>query len=1504
MASLLKFSSERGTFQQVLDSPVSGWHISTGYPKSHRQRVRRQLNNLRPTPVATHGFGSTSPTRRIYATATPSGTVAPPSSIAASITVTLSSSVTTTVRPPVNSAPKVLNPFGPLTVYQGKALRYSIPPDTVYDKEDGFTTNLRLEMRTGSYGELSSSSWILFDSLKQEIYGMPFGADTVGPHKFVLVVTDKGGGAVDFSFTVNVSEGHSIRYNHKFTICLNYNYEMFLKHVDIRLQLMKKISDYYGLDLSSLHVSSYTYKHGALFFTFQFESSAAYQDCNSQFLMNLKEGFGNNRQLNPNFKSALLPEFRAMYGFYEGVGPCKMSPTTNTQPEVNSAIGKLEVSLGQGMLNTIPYNTFYDKQDFYTRNLKLEMRTNNNEALAATSWILFDPSRQEIYGETNSKKSIGLHEYRMVAIDSDKLETFNNFTVEVLDDMNRYNHEFAIRLRGYTYEDLAENAGIRVSLLQSIADYFELDLGHVRIVRYAPGPSVHFKFDSIPYNDCKNENLTKLIQGFWVHGQKNEVNQSFVASLKEDNFAVLTGHYRGIGPCEDLTPVQDSKPYEVERVERKVVYLGQALRFHIPYNTFYDEQEFYTPNLRLSMRTRQNTELPRNSWILLNQKQYVYGLPLNISTLGLNRFLLVARDRKGQEGTSHLRVNVVTDRKLYNHQFTIRLDKYASIKNDVVMTIKLLDKIAAYYGLNYKNVRVFSQDPNTFNFRFDTVPHDKCDHTNLTKLISGFWSGKSLNPKFVQALSPDFRVISGNYKLLKPCAELNTPPRVVNHIERLAVVQGQQMKYHIPAETFHDKEDSNTPNLQLRMTTIQHRNLPSWILFDFSKQDIISLPIDSSTVGVHRFYLTAMDKGGFTATDAIEVEVLEDTMKYKYEFTIDIIDGTLKDNVKTRVALMDKLAAYFGVSPDDVRISSYDTDYPITCTFKFVSLQDLKCDDPSLVKMIDSFEINKKLNENFVNALSPEFEVTSGSYRGLGPCTPPPPTDNTPPRLYNHIDRLDVFQGQGLRFHIPNDSFYDKEDMYTPNLSLDMRTIKGDKLLNTSWILLDSSRQEIYGLPTDINRVGLHEFFMIAADKKGAKAYDAFEVNVLEDNLPFNHRFNIVLDYDNATFMDNVGIRVMLLDKIANYFGVNFTSVRVVSYAPGVLFTFYFDFIPYDECFHSFLTKLIDGFWLDEGLNPAFVLALLPAFRVISGSYEMLGPCKPFIGPDTGAIIGDRPGGIWWTYAIIPAIVLAIVLLVIGCCLLIMMGCRRKQKMTGAEKTTFIYKKKPIVLQEEYEIKEQLLKQPLVLPNEKPPVPPVYPRSPALGGDKTPLLIEEPKTVPYQAPTFMSSRQMAGVGGGGSGNAGFVANGGGGGGGAGSGAFGAGGGSAGSGGGAFVVSGGGAGGGGGGGGGGAGAVGAGGGGGGGGGNSGGGGSSGAAGGGGAGIGAGAGGAGARAGGGGAGGLSASHSMASGGGSFKQSSYSYSYSSSGGSASSTSRKVVYSGYRLPPAYVPP
>lgn len=389
---------------------------------------------------------------------------------------------------------------------------------------------------------------------------------------------------------------------------------------------------------------------------------------------------------------------------------------------------------------------------------------------------------------------------------------------------------------------------------------------------------------------------------------------------------------------------------------------------------------------------------------------------------------------------------------------------------------------------------------------------------------------------------------------------------------------------------------------------------------------------------------------------------------------------------------------------------------------------------PSTTKAADSTraEVSSTVTEEEkTKPITTEKADTSVTSTSFEPITEKP--EDGIPKLINPIDQLKVYRGQVLVFHIPEDTFYGKEDTLTPNMTLEIRTINWKPLANSSWINLDAENQIIYALPMDKDKVSISEFIIIATDSENNQGHNVIEVNVLDDDsASHNHQIELVLDHDFEQFSADLNTRVSLLKKLAAYAHLEVSNIRVDDITKGsVVLKLHFDTIPEDDC--DFPLKR--AFFDDEGnVNSNLSKALEPDFEVKKASFEGLGPCK-------GGVIVARsegPSGKWETYVIIPAVILVVVLLFIIGCLFLVMRSRRKRKMSLEDKNVFVFQKKPSVLQEEYEIKERLLKQPLVLPNEKPPLqPPTYPRSPSLkhaNGDTTPLVAG------YQAPSFTSSR--------------------------------------------------------------------------------------------------------------------------------------------------------------------
>ena len=60
-----------------------------------------------------------------------------------------------------------------LTLAFAVYFRYKVPEDTCFDPEDGATNRLSLQLLTMNRKELSSRSWLQFDSRNQEFVGVP-----------------------------------------------------------------------------------------------------------------------------------------------------------------------------------------------------------------------------------------------------------------------------------------------------------------------------------------------------------------------------------------------------------------------------------------------------------------------------------------------------------------------------------------------------------------------------------------------------------------------------------------------------------------------------------------------------------------------------------------------------------------------------------------------------------------------------------------------------------------------------------------------------------------------------------------------------------------------------------------------------------------------------------------------------------------------------------------------------------------------------------------------------------------------------------------------------------------------------------------------------------------------------------------------------------------------------------------------------------------------------------
>lgn len=326
------------------------------------------------------------------------------------------------------------------------------------------------------------------------------------------------------------------------------------------------------------------------------------------------------------------------------------------------------------------------------------------------------------------------------------------------------------------------------------------------------------------------------------------------------------------------------------------------------------------------------------------------------------------------------------------------------------------------------------------------------------------------------------------------------------------------------------------------------------------------------------------------------------------------------------------------------------------------------------------------------------------------PTTAP---SNSPPRLYNNMGRVNAPAGKALFFTIPDDTFYDSEDKATTrSLALSVLLANGSSIPSDFWLQFDVASQTIYGLPLSAHvpsGVIGEGFILRAQDSQGAEALDAFEVLVVPSEKPVVQELIVKIANDFVTFNRNVSQRLLLLQKIAAYYGDPDRSlIRVLTFMPGsVIMTWANDSLPTDRCDEEKVDNVTNKVLLTDGEVREEFKDALQGFPVESASQRRLGVCNG-TEPDTGAPITPAQQSrvkedLWHKHVLVGVLVVLIILVLVG---LLIWYCRRRRPKPFNEKRTF-KKRKPIVLGPEIEL-QPIPGRPLVLPDDDPSQPPSY----------------------------------------------------------------------------------------------------------------------------------------------------------------------------------------------------
>ncbi|XP_043564448.1 dystroglycan [Chiloscyllium plagiosum] len=396
---------------------------------------------------------------------------------------------------------------------------------------------------------------------------------------------------------------------------------------------------------------------------------------------------------------------------------------------------------------------------------------------------------------------------------------------------------------------------------------------------------------------------------------------------------------------------------------------------------------------------------------------------------------------------------------------------------------------------------------------------------------------------------------------------------------------------------------------------------------------------------------------------------------------------------------------------------------------------------------------------------SPPTRRTTSPVHATKPFRPPV-GDNQPPKLTNHIDRVDSWVGTYFEVKIPSDTFYDDEDGTTDKLQLTLKLREQQALPENSWVKFNGTSQLLYGLP-NTGHEGKHEYFMHAADKGGLTAVDAFEVHVHSrpHNGKSSAKFAARFHGDHMKVANDVNKKIQLIKKLAYAFGDrNSSTITLHSISKGsIVVEWTNNTLPLEPCPKEQIQSLSRRIADDDGKpNQVFTATMEPEFSPINVSVTGTGSCKniqfvpvvpfsePPIQPTVLVAAGEGPSRTSnddvYLHTVIPAVVVAAILLIAGIIAMICYRKKRKGKLTIEDQATFIKKGVPIIFADELDDSKPPPSSsvPLILQEEKPPLPPpeypsqssheAIPLGQDLIGEYTPLREEDPNAPPYQPP--------------------------------------------------------------------------------------------------------------------------------------------------------------------------
>lgn len=477
-----------------------------------------------------------------------------------------------------------------------------------------------------------------------------------------------------------------------------------------------------------------------------------------------------------------------------------------SRPLLLCPLPKFFISQYGVLVHIIPQNTFFDADDGFTNDLKLEMLSYNSE-----TFMIFLTDMSIVIYQFQRKNSVPISTFTLQARDSSKYTATANLVVNANRELLKPLADFSFTFTTY-FEEWTTEQQILVRLLAMISSYLNIALDYSQYIVMS-----FSKSGSFPQNIQLQFTMRSFFaqSGFQQFLQvknklffNNAVSNSFalfntryfrdIRGTYKDSFIHVTSSTKTNTSPSSLATLPTNIPTPVIRRSTFPLPSSNGLnpiaRFQIGpfYATFCDffmfqipEDLFYDPpsggstrQLKLALKTKSGQELHKNSWIILDTDiQVIYGylkfqdyIAIKATSSSLPpqvEYQLVATNTKGVSTAMMFLVNLPANAPKVFYTITMKVSSFYNHQvPDINEQLLLLTKISAYLGspanFSWLNMISFSRNSkeNLVTLAWTNCTHgslDKCPINQVKSLASKVVLSNDIpNSNFARYLSPHY----------------------------------------------------------------------------------------------------------------------------------------------------------------------------------------------------------------------------------------------------------------------------------------------------------------------------------------------------------------------------------------------------------------------------------------------------------------------------------------------------------------------------------------------------------------------------------------------------------------------------------------------------------------------------------------------------------------------------------------------------------------------------